>query len=310
MSVCSNGNDGQRYNVHADIRDKLTYFYNTKKIPNIMFSGKSGVGKSTLLNFLIELIYQNNKACMRELVMYVNCAHGKGIKFIRDELKFFAKTNIQTNSIKCIVLFNADKLTVDAQSALRRCIELFSNNTRFFMEVEDKYKLLKPILSRFCEINVPETDVNGQPIQLYRIQLSQAFDVHREQSKRHTWLKREVTKFVEKQQTKKEEEKKEEKEEEEKEEEEKEENGWNTNMDIHSFALVLYEHAYSAMDLVHLIEHSNLFAHVDDAKKYEWLLTFHKAAKEMRNEVLLMEFVLQFTCVDTEAKLDTLGDEF
>ena len=27
--------------------------------------------------------------------MYINCAHGKGIRFIRDELKFFAKTNIQ-----------------------------------------------------------------------------------------------------------------------------------------------------------------------------------------------------------------------
>ena len=40
---------------------------------------------------------------------------------------------------------NADKLTIDAQSALRRCIELFSHNTRFFIVVEDKNKLLRPI---------------------------------------------------------------------------------------------------------------------------------------------------------------------
>ena len=72
--------------------------------------------------------------------MYVNCAHGKGIKFIRDDLKFFAKTNIQGNKgilFKTIVLFNADSLTIDAQSAMRRCIESFSYNTRFFIVVEN-----------------------------------------------------------------------------------------------------------------------------------------------------------------------------
>ena len=85
--------------------------------------------------------------------MFVNCAHGKGIKFIREELKFFAKSNIQQDagtSFKTIVLINADFLTIDAQSALRRCIELFSYNTRFFIIVENKHKLLNPILSRFC----------------------------------------------------------------------------------------------------------------------------------------------------------------
>ena len=91
--------------------------------------------------------------------MYVNCSHGKGIKFIRDELKFFAKTHINSNGgdiFKSIVLLNGDNLTMDAQSALRRCIELFSYNTRFFIIIEDKNKLLNPILSRFCEIYIPE----------------------------------------------------------------------------------------------------------------------------------------------------------
>jgi len=89
---------------------------------------------------------------MKNYVMNVNCAHGKGIKFIRDDLKFFARTNIDLqdgNIFKSIILLNADKLTIDAQSALRRCIELFSHSTRFFIVVDDKYKLLKPILSRF-----------------------------------------------------------------------------------------------------------------------------------------------------------------
>lgn len=95
--------------------------------------------------------------------MFVNCAHGKGIKFIRDELKQFAKANIQCNELnlfKSIVMYNADELTIDAQSALRRCIELFSHTTRFFIVVENKHKLLKPILSRFCEIYIPDKNGN------------------------------------------------------------------------------------------------------------------------------------------------------
>jgi hypothetical protein len=125
---------------------------------------------------------------MKMNVMLVNCAHGKGIKFIREELKFFAKANAQTKSMveggkpsdfKVIVLLNAHHLTVDAQSALRRCIELFSYNTRFFIVVENKDKLLNPILSRFCDIFVPEPKVmaNGPTINLHQYVLSQQFQV-------------------------------------------------------------------------------------------------------------------------------------
>jgi replication factor C small subunit len=99
--------------------------------------------------------------------MFVNCAHGKGIKFIREDLKLFAKTNIQCNRgvlFKSIILLNADFLTIDAQSALRRCIEQFSLNTRFFIIVQNKNKLLNPILSRFCEVYVPEMRMNGKEL--------------------------------------------------------------------------------------------------------------------------------------------------
>ena len=95
----------------------------------------------------INKIYDNNREIIKSFVMYVNCSHGKGIKFIREDLKFFAKTHINSNggnTFKSVVLLNADKLTLDAQSALRRCIELFSHNTRFFIIVEDKYKFVTP----------------------------------------------------------------------------------------------------------------------------------------------------------------------
>jgi DNA polymerase III delta prime subunit len=172
-------------NFHEPIYKKLDYFYKTNKIPHIIFHGSSGSGKRTIVNNFILKIYQNDKKKIKTNVMHVNCAHGKGIKFIREELKFFAKTNIHLcltpnlgeshNGImfKTIVLLNADFLTIDAQSALRRCIELFSYNTRFFIIVENKQKLLNPILSRFSEIYVPNNEIanlHKQSIEIdYRI---------------------------------------------------------------------------------------------------------------------------------------------
>jgi hypothetical protein len=135
------------------MQDKLDFFIESGRIPNIIFHGQPGSGKKKILIEFIQKIYKYNKQDIQQYVMYINCAYGKGIKFIRDELKHFAKTNIYSQ-FKSIVLFNAEKLTIDAQSALRRCIEQFNFNTRFFIVTDDKFKLLKPILSRFSEIYI------------------------------------------------------------------------------------------------------------------------------------------------------------
>jgi len=179
-------------NIHHDIKEKLKYFYEIRKIPNIIFNGPSGSGKSTIVNDFISLIYEGNKDKIKDFVMYVNCAHGKGIKFIREELKFFAKTHINSNGgdiFKSIILLNGDKLTMDAQSALRRCIELFSHNTRFFIIVEDKYKLLRPILSRFCEIYISEPEYKGKYINLYKYNLEETFKLTNIKNQRNEWAR-------------------------------------------------------------------------------------------------------------------------
>ena len=67
---------------------------------------------------------------------------------------------------KSIVLFDAEKLTTDAQSALRRCIETFSHNTRFFIIVQNIDNLLNKILSRFCNIYIPYPKINGKLVNL------------------------------------------------------------------------------------------------------------------------------------------------
>jgi DNA polymerase III delta prime subunit len=150
-----------------EIEKKLDQFIINNRIPHIIFHGTHSVDKKTIINKFVQKIYNYNKEQIKENILSTDCSYGKGIKFIREDLKFFAKANISssnTNLFKSIILYNSDSLTVDAQSALRRCIETFSNTTRFFLIVENKYKLLNPILSRFCEIYVPEQIDNGRII--------------------------------------------------------------------------------------------------------------------------------------------------
>ena len=267
----------ENLDIHNDIKNKLNYFIKIKKIPNIIFHGVSGCGKNTLVNNFIHDIYNNEKEMIKNYVMEVNCAHGKGIKFIREELKFFAKTNINLKDgeiFKTIILLNADKLTIDAQSALRRCIELFSHSTRFFIIVEDKYKLLKPILSRFCEIYVPEPIINGKVINLHNYALGEIYNLGKITKKKTDNLKKHLkldAKY--------------------------------TLNELVNLCIKLYENGYSCLDIINCIKSSSL----DESKIYEFMVIFNKIKKDFRNEKLLMLFILNFFLFRSDCNLENIS---
>ena len=270
--------------IHQSIKNKLNYFHEMHKIPNILFHGQTGSGKRTIVNEFIHKIYDNNREIIKSFVMYVNCSHGKGIKFIREELKFFAKTHINSNggnTFKSIVLLNADKLTLDAQSALRRCIELFSHNTRFFIIAEDKYNLMKPILSRFCEIYIPEPVIDNKIINLYQYNLNKVFNLADVKQHKLEWLKKELTKSVNKK----------------------------TSLeDLMLLCTKLYEKAYSALDIINLLENIKfLDSIITTEKRYELLICFNRVRKEFRNEKLLILFILNFVFLSSELSLENIS---
>ena len=270
--------------IHQSIKNKLNYFHEMHKIPNIIFHGPTGSGKRTIVNDFIHKIYDNKREIIKSFVMYVNCSHGKGIKFIREELKFFAKTHINSNggnTFKSVVLLNADKLTLDAQSALRRCIELFSHNTRFFIIAEDKYNLMKPILSRFCEIYIPEPVIDDKIINLYQYNLNKIFNLSDLKQQKIEWLKRELIKSVNKK----------------------------TSLeDLMLLCTKLYEKAYSALDIINLLENTNFLESIlSTEKRYELLICFNRVRKEFRNEKLLILFMLNFVFLSSELSLENIS---
>ena len=250
--------------IFENIQKKIDFFLETNKIPHIIFHGSSGTGKRTIVYNFINKIYKNDKQKIKSNVMFVNCAHGKGIKFIRDEVKFFAKSNIQSNSgvlFKIIVLLNADFLTIDAQSALRRCIELFSYNTRFFIIVENKYKLLNPILSRFCEIYVPEFMEKNKVVILHQFQLNKKMDIKDYEQEKQAFIQQKIIQpslaYI------------------------------NHSM-LLNLSNELYENGISCLDLMRFIEESGLW---NEEQIVQYMMTFYNIKSEYRCEKLLMFYI-------------------
>ena len=263
--------------LHSKVNNKLDYFINNKKIPHIIFHGPSGSGKKTIVKNFINKIYNYDNNTMKNFVLFVNCSHGKGIKFIRDELKFFSKTNILNNSnninFKSIVLLNADFLTIDAQSALRRCIELFSHSTRFFIIVENKFKLLKPILSRFCEIFIQDNSNNKLcNLNALHIKNNSIFSI------KYDNLKKII----------------------------------NTNISTYNqlFAISnkIYLKGYSSLDIVYLINNNLIDSlHNEEHLRNIIIFCFNKIKYDFRNENLLIIFILNFIYFRSHLDLENIS---
>jgi DNA polymerase III delta prime subunit len=263
--------------IHEDIPTKLNNFIKKKCIPNIIFYGPSGCGKRTLVNNFINKLYSNISGSKQSHVINVECGHGRGIKFIREELKFFAKTNIHNSRdiVKSIILLNAEQLTIDAQSALRRCIEVFSTTTRFFIIVNNKHNLLRPILSRFCELYIPIPSIDGIETDLHKYNVDTSINTSSFDNIRIYKLKIYMDRL-------------------------------DHDSSLESIVLLaeeLYQDGYSAVNIMYYVEHNVSNNELDI---YSQIVYFHKYKKEIRNDKLLIIWVLLFTFTRSSLSLDNI----
>ena len=114
--------------------------------PHLLLHGKSGTGKTSTIMSIANKLYGKNKAFM---MIRLDASDDRGINTVREEIKGFAEKMTPFNrGIKLIILDEADSMTFDAQFALRRIIEKYSDDTRFCIICNYMNKIIAPIKAR------------------------------------------------------------------------------------------------------------------------------------------------------------------
>jgi replication factor C small subunit len=115
-------------------------------IPHLLFAGPAGIGKSTLALIIVKDLF---KETWRENYLELNASDERGIDVVRQKVKDFARTRaLGSVPFKVIFLDEADALTKEAQQALRRTMENYSNTCRFIMSCNYSSRIIDPIQSR------------------------------------------------------------------------------------------------------------------------------------------------------------------
>jgi replication factor C small subunit len=137
---------------------------NVSEIPHLLFSGSAGVGKTTLAICLCRQILGDG---WKEYTLELNASDERGIGMVRDRVKKFSRfAGLDSNiPFKIIILDEADEMTSDAQTALRRIIEDTAKTCRFILIANNVSKIIEPIQSRcavFKFTRIAEKDVIAQ----------------------------------------------------------------------------------------------------------------------------------------------------
>ena len=127
---------------------RLKSYVRVKNMPHLMFSGAAGTGKTSAAAAMAQELYGDE---WHENFIELNASDERGIDVVRNKIKNFARTEPLHAKFKIIFLDEADALTPDAQSALRRTMENYSMSCRFILSCNYSSKIIEPIQSR-CAI--------------------------------------------------------------------------------------------------------------------------------------------------------------
>src|SRR3990167_7451717 len=129
-----------------EIVKRIKAFVEQQNIPHLLFAGPAGVGKTTLALIIAKKLFGDS---WHQNYMDLNASDERGIDIIRSKVKDFARTKAMGDvPYKIIFLDECDALTREAQQALRRTMENYTQNCRFILSANYSSKIIDPIQSR------------------------------------------------------------------------------------------------------------------------------------------------------------------
>ncbi|XP_005928940.1 replication factor C subunit 5 [Simochromis diagramma] len=132
---------------HKDILSTIQRFISEDKLPHLLFYGPPGTGKTSTILASARQLYKEKE--FNSMVLELNASDDRGIDVVRGPILSFASTRtIFKKGFKLVILDEADAMTQDAQNALRRVIEKFTENTRFCLICNYLSKIIPALQSR------------------------------------------------------------------------------------------------------------------------------------------------------------------
>lgn len=128
------------------LKDVFNQYVEAGELPNFLFHGTAGVGKTTVARALCNQVGAD--------VLFINGSDESGIDVLRTKIKSFASTVSLTDAKKVVIIDEADYLNPNStQPALRSFIEEFASNCRFIFTCNFKNRIIEPLHSRCAVID-------------------------------------------------------------------------------------------------------------------------------------------------------------
>ena len=136
---------------HENLKQVLSGAQKTGDLPHLLFHGPPGTGKTSTILALARTLFGD--CVSKERVLELNASDERGLDVVRDKIKTFSRVSVSLHQksippIKLVILDEADTMTPDAQSALRRTMETHAAVTRFCLVCNYASKIIAPLASR------------------------------------------------------------------------------------------------------------------------------------------------------------------